>query len=263
MKLDKVVIKKIQYAANQAGGYLTTMLYDKHRGDLPSWEILKKNLNIEFSELLNLCEIDNKDEFLKKENRIKAISNFKIINLERGEVSKTLYDNYKPSLTPSSDYISKHYGWDEIAKVANVKLANSKYLSVDDAVRELKNTIKQLGYIPTSDEYKQNKLKPSRDALSTLGVSWTEAMKKAGYRPYGTSVSVKDKVCAEHNCFRQFTPNDESEIYCDQCFKIYRQKIVDNIRNMDRHTLIDISQKIIYTSLNQKNLLTIFKGKII
>ncbi|MNC60564.1 hypothetical protein D3C75_1104510 [compost metagenome] len=88
-------------------------------------------------------------------------------------------------------------------------------------------------------------------------------MRKAGYRPYGTSVVVKDRVCIEHNCFRQFTPTDESEVYCDQCFKAARQRIVEELKCMDKSTLIEISQKLLYAATSQKALLIIFKGKLV
>ncbi|MFC3746493.1 hypothetical protein [Paenibacillus sp. GCM10012306] len=263
MKLNKDIIQSVRVAASKAGGYLTTELYNKNRGSLPAWESLKGKLdNISFSDFLKQCDVLEKDEFLRNENRIKAISNLKLLGLEYGEISKSLYDNQKPKLSPSSDYISKYYGWDEIAKSANVKLANSRYLSLEDAVKELKQTIKDLGYIPTNAEYRDLNLKPSDKSLKSLDVTWSTAMRKAGYKPYGRVVSIKDKICVEHNCFSQFTPANEDEIYCERCYKLFRQRAINSLGDLDYITIKDFCKKLIYTSTNQKNLLNIFEGKL-
>jgi hypothetical protein len=263
MNLDKDTIDGIREAAAKAGGYLTTELYNKNRGNLPAWETLKVKLdNISFSDLLKKCDILDKEEFSRKENRIKAISNFKLLGLEYGEISKALYDSQEPKLKPSSDYIGKNYGWDDIARSANVKLANSRYLSQDDAIKHLKQTIKELGYIPTNTEYRDLNLKPSDKSLKSLDVTWSVAMRKAGFRPYGQVVLVKDKVCAEHNCFRQFTPTDQEEIYCESCYKLLRQRAINSLGDLDYITIKDICKKLIYTSTSQKGLLNIFEGKV-
>jgi hypothetical protein len=260
MKLDQELIYKIQNIAKVSGGYLTIDLYNLNRKDLPSWKTLKARLDgIEFNDLLKKCDSLTQEEFLKKNHRIKAISNMKLLGLEFGEISKTLYDSQK--LVPNSSYITKNYGWEDIAKVANVRLTNG-FLSEDELVKQLKETIKELGYVPTNDEYRTLNLKPTRSSLETMKLSWTVAMRKAGYKPYGQAVKVKDKICTEHNCYRQFSPNDESEIYCESCYKLIRQKLVRQLKTYDKNALESICQKLIYTSSSQKNILNIFNGNI-
>lgn len=259
MKLDQELIKKIQNIANASGGYLTIDLYNLNRKDLPSWKTLKVRLDgIEFSELLKKCEVLTQEEFLKKENRIKAISNMKLLGLEFGEITKTLYDSQK--LEPNSSYITKNYGWEELAKAANVHLKG--YLSEEELVKQLKETIKQLGYVPRNDEYRTLNLKPTRSAIEAMSLSWTAAMRKAGYKPYGQTVKIKDKICVEHNCYRQFTPSNEGEVYCESCYKLIRQRLVTGLKTYDKYALENICQKLIYTSTSQKNLLSIFNGNI-
>ncbi|OMD66775.1 hypothetical protein [Paenibacillus odorifer] len=259
MILDKEFIEDIKNVSMKAGGYLTTSLYDKNRGSLPAWETIKKKFNnIEFSELLIKCGVFSKEEFLKKTNRIKAISNFRIINLENGYVSKVLYDSFK--FSPSSEYISKHYGWTEIAKEAEVKLANSQYLSIDDMISELKVNIKKLKYIPTSSEYDSLGIKPSQKSFTAKGLQWSQAMRKAGYKPYGKSVTIKDKVCSNDSCYRQFTPTDDKEILCEPCYKELRAKLVKELDGMSSQKLKEVSTRLIFAGNSQTTVLDIFKS---
>jgi hypothetical protein len=261
MRINNKFIDEIQNISKISGGFLTIESFNKNRGSMPAWETLKKQLDgIDFNKFLEKCNVLNKEEYTKKINRTKAISNFKLLSLEHGVVSKSLYDSKK--LSPSSEYISKHYGWSEIAKASNVKLANSQYLSIEDLVKDLKETIKALGYIPTSSEYKQIGAKPSQDSINTFGVSWGEAMRKAGYKPYGKVVEVKDKICVEHNCYRQFTPQNPSEVYCDGCFKAIRQRVINDLDSYDKYTLKEICKKLIYVSTSQKGFLNVFDGKV-
>lgn len=257
MVVDKALAKKIKAIADSLGGYLTAALYDENRGDLPSWDTLRSKYNITFKELLESLKILSKEEYLIRKNRIKAISNFKIINLEYGYVSKKLYDELKYS--PSSDYISTHYGWVEIAKEAGAKLDRGQYTSIEELIAELKNSIKVLGYIPTSTEYRKMSIKPSQDSLSSWDITWTEAMKKAGYRPYGKSVLVHDKVCDNDDCYRQFTPTEDQQILCNQCYKELRAKLAKSIKNMNRVRLEEVCQKLIYNGNTEKNIIELTK----
>ncbi|ASA22694.1 hypothetical protein [Paenibacillus donghaensis] len=253
MTIDKELVKRVKEVSSKVGGYLTTELYDKNRGDIPAWKTLKNKLNITFPEFLKLCGVLNKEEYLINVNKIKAVSNLKILALEYGEVSKVLYESSTPSLLPSYDYICKHYGWSEIVCVADVKMANAQYATNDNAILELKQTIKKLGYIPTSKEYDIMNLKPSQKVLRGMGLSWVDSMRKAGYRPYGKAVAVKDKICVEKNCFRQFTPEEGTDIFCLSCFKAARQKIINDNKITDKDVLADI-----YTSTSQNYILKYF-----
>jgi hypothetical protein len=258
MKLDSEFIKQIQSISKTAGGYLTVELYDKNRGSLPSWDTLKKKLNnIEFVELLKITKVMSKDEYNFNKNRIKAISNFKIINLEYGFVSTAIYDELK--LEPTSDYISKKYGWSKIAEEANVKLANNQYTSIDEMILELKNNIKKLGYIPTLKEYEKLLIKPSRKSFASQEIQWSDAMSKAGYRTYGKPVKTKDRVCANADCYKQFTPSNKDEIYCINCFKDLRAKLVREVEKLNVDELRDVTKKLIYSSTAQKIVLDALK----
>ncbi|WP_106768032.1 hypothetical protein [Paenibacillus faecalis] len=258
MKIDKDLKKNIKDVSEKCGGYLTTNLYDENRGTLPSWDSIRSKYNINFSELLAELNIKSKDEYLMQRNKVKAISNFKLLNLEFGFVSKKIYDDSK--LQPSSEYISKHYGWNEIAKEANVRLAHGQYIDLNDVIEQLKETIKKLGYIPTSTEYKELQLKPSQDSLAAKNITWTDAMKKAGYRPYGKAVIVKDKVCFNEDCYRQFTPIDESEKHCDPCYKHLRSILIKELKQMNKAKLEEVCTKLIYLGNSQKNILDIFNS---
>lgn len=258
MKLDSVLIKQIQRTSKLAGGYLTVDLYDKNRGDLPAWETLKKRLDhIEFSELLKYAKVLSKDEYNFNKNRIKAISNFKILNLEFGYVSIALYDEQK--LEPSSDYISKKYGWLKIAEEANVKLSNNQYTSINDMILELRNNIKKLGYIPTLNEYEKLLIKPSRKSFATNDIQWSDAMAKAGYRTYGKPVKIKDRVCANEDCYKQFTPSNSEEIYCSNCFKDMRAKLIREVEKLTIDELRNVTTKLIYSSTAQKVIMDALK----
>ncbi|MNH75610.1 hypothetical protein D3C73_278540 [compost metagenome] len=255
---NRTFIISVQEAANRAGGYLTAELYNKNRAEgMPSWDTLKQRLGISFDDFLNKCEVKNKSEFLLEANKIKAISNFKILNLEFGEVSKVIYDSEK--LLPSSEYITKHFGWKETAEAAGVKLANSQYQSEKELLNELKSSIKKLGYIPTSSEYKSLRLKPTADVMRNHNIEWSLAMKKIGFKPYGKTVKIKDKVCFEDHCYRQFTPSTGNELYCDECFKQMRSRIIKNLDNMSAVRLKQVCEKLIYNGNSQSQLLNIFK----
>ncbi|KAA9007316.1 hypothetical protein F4V43_02185 [Paenibacillus spiritus] len=248
MILNKTIIEKAKSVAVRAGGYLTVDLFNRNRGDLPVWETLKKTYDINFSEFLKECEILDKEQYTIKKNRTNAISNLKLLALEHGEVSKVLYD--KSGYSPSSDYISKHYGWEDMCKTANVKIVGG-YITLDAALDDLKKSIKELGYVPTSKEYESLRLKPTVDALKKFNVTWTVAMRKAGFSPYGQSVSVKDKICIEHNCYRQFTPSFEGDKFCEECFKKYRAEVVRALKSFDYSALVEICKKFIYTNPSQ------------
>ncbi|MGM1044818.1 MAG: hypothetical protein ACQEXX_01590 [Bacillota bacterium] len=259
MKLDKDLKKSIKSIAEVCGGYLTTSLYDENRGDLPSWDTIRTKYKITFSDLLVELQIKTKEEYLIQKNKVKVISNMKLLNLEHGHVSKKIYDDSK--MLPSTDYITRHYGWNDIAKEANVKLAQGQYIDLEDMIKQLKGSIKKLGYIPSSTEYKDLLLKPSQDSLSTQGITWTEAMKKAGYKPYGKAVNVKDIICSNDDCYRQFTPKDAGEKYCDPCFKQLRSVIIKELKHMNSTKLEEICTKLIYLGNSQKNILDIFHSK--
>lgn len=257
MMLNKELALKIQEVAKSSGGYLTVKLYDKNRGDLPSWEYIRTKYNISFKEMLKILNICSKEEYLFRKNRIRAIGNFKLINLEYGFVSKKIYDGLKYS--PSSDYISTHFGWTDIAKEAGVRLDRGKYTGIEEVISDLKKSIKTLGYIPTSTEYKKMSIKPTQDILSSWGVTWSEAMKKAGYKPYGKSISVHDRVCSSDDCFRQFTPNADQRLLCSQCYKQCRAKLAKSIENMNRTRLEEVCKKLIFNGNTEKNILELSK----
>jgi len=239
-------------------GYLNVELYDKYRGkEYPSSETIKKSYNQSLVEILKNLKIKNKEDYTIEKNRPVAISNMKLLFLEHGEISKSLYDRAK--LLPSSEYITKKYGWEELAKEANVKLANSQYTSSGAVLSELRFRIKELGYIPTSKEYEQLKLKPSLEVLRKYRFTFVSAMRKCGFKTYNKPVTVKDKICNSKNCFRQFTPVDD-EIYCDECYKDLRSRLIKEIGNMNQQRLRDVCQKLIYTGNKQKTILDIFNN---
>ncbi|QSF43473.1 hypothetical protein [Paenibacillus tianjinensis] len=239
-------------------GYVNVELYDSKRGtEYPSSTTIKKMYGLSLLDILKDQKIKSKDEYLIIKNRPVSISNMKLLYLEHGEISKSLYSEAK--LLPSSEYITKHYGWENIAKEANVKLANAQYNSKEDVIKELKIIIKELGYIPTSKEYESLRLKPSQETLRKYGFTFSEAMRKSGYRTYNKSVTIKDKVCSNKDCYRQFTPT-EDEIYCEPCFKELRSRLIKEIEGMSPQRLKEICQRLIYAGNKQNTILDIFNN---
>ncbi|MNK43725.1 hypothetical protein D3C87_624400 [compost metagenome] len=259
MKFDKEISESIKQVAEKCGGYLTTKLYNENRGNLPSWETIKLRYdNISFADMLRLLNIKSKEEIEIHKNRIKVISNLKLINLEYGYVTKKLYDDLK--MYPSTDYISNKYGWNEVCSESKVKLGNSQYTNESSLIEDLKQTIKKLGYIPTSTEYKEKRLKPSQDTLSTHQLSWSAAMKKAGYRPYGKTVATKDRVCISDDCYRQFKQLNDGDVYCESCYKELRSRLAKELKGISKEKLELICTKLLYLGNSQKNLIDIFKN---
>lgn len=256
--IDKDLISSKIKQLEEQFGYVNVELYDKNRGkELPSSETIKKKLGVSLIDIIKSLKIKSKEEYLIIKNRPIAISNLKILFLEHGEVSKTLYNENK--LTPSSEYISKHYGWEEIVKEANVKLANAKYVSKEELIKELKSTIKTLGYVPTGREYESLRLKPTQEILRKHGYTWVDAMRKCGYRTYSKPVMIKDQICINKDCYRQFTPLEE-EIYCEQCFKELRSRLIKEIGNMNLQRLREVCQRLIYAGNKQRTVLDIFNN---
>ena len=252
--IDKKLEGKLKELEQQLG-YLNVDLYDKHRGEYPSSDTIKKVYGSTLKNMLDSLKIKSKEEYLVEKNRPTAIGNMKLLYLEHGEVSKALYD--KAKMLPSSEYITKKYGWDEIAKEANVKLANAQYTSDTFLLNDLKLSIKELGYIPTSKEYETLKIKPSLEILRKHGYTFVNAMRKCGYRTYNKPVKVKDKICNNKDCFKQFTPHDD-ELYCESCYKDMRARIVKELDKMGQQRLKEICASLIYATTKQKAIIDIF-----
>ncbi|WP_211750442.1 hypothetical protein [Paenibacillus sp. Marseille-Q4541] len=254
MKIPTELIENIRKVSKQSGGYLTTTLYDANRyEDMVSWDRLKKNYKLEsFNDLLEQAKVPNKVQYEKEKNKIKAISNIKLLALEHGFVNYTLYE--KAKLTPSAKYINTHYGsFDQLARESNVKLS-THLLTDDESIAALKETLKELGYIPTKKEYHSLNLTPTVGALEHRNLSWGDALRKAGYRPYTKSSLVRDKICIENSCYNQFSPSDEEETYCEFCYKKLRAELVKKLDKMNIYELKEITQNLIYVGNSQRSL---------
>jgi hypothetical protein len=192
------------------------------------------------------------------ETKMQIIKNIKLLALENnGIVTKTLYKQNK--LKPSTEYISKHYGWENILREANVK-PHTQLMSANDLIDKLKTEIKKLGYIPTRDEYEKLNMSPSVDSLSSKGIKWTDAMKKAGFITYGKPVKVKDKICKDIDCFNQFTPVGEQK-YCEVCYKQMRMKLIKKLEKLNNYDkLKDIIRKLVYGGNNDNIIEEIFES---
>jgi hypothetical protein len=199
-----------------------------------------------------------KNQTETNDTKIQIIKNLKLLALENnGIVTQTLYKQNK--LKPSTEYISKHYGWEEILREANVK-PHVQLMSVDDLVDKLKIEIKKLGYIPTRDEYEKLNISPSVDSLSSKGITWGDAMKKAGYNTYGKAVKVKDRICKDIDCFNQFTPEGEQK-HCDVCYKKMRMNLIKKLEKLNNYDkLKDIIRKLVYGGNNDSIIEDIFEN---
>ncbi len=235
-------IKSLKECAKKNDGYLTPELYLVSNLNPPVKWITEQFGS--FDNALKESNIFTQKEYEIQQSKIQIVKNFKLIAIENnGIVTQVLYK--KNECKPSVDYISKHFGWEEMIREANVK-PHSQLMNIDDLLNKLKLEIKKLGYIPTRDEYEKLSISPSVDSLSTKGVPWTEAMRKVGYNTYGKPVKVKDKICLEEGCYNQFTPIDD-QTYCDNCYKDMRIKLmkkIDKLNSEQKHK--DIIRKLTY-----------------
>ncbi|MGG1650501.1 hypothetical protein ABHN03_25445 [Paenibacillus sp. NRS-1775] len=255
--IDKQFVQEALLAAEKAGGYLTTDLFDQYRDKTKtvSWDTFNRKNKISFKVFLKEVGILNKDEYMLKQNKIKAISNFKLLNLKNGSVDKIKYDGNQ--FKPSWDYISEHYGIEKIAAEAQV-IITGQYLSEQDLLSTLKNSIKNIGYIPSRLNYINLKLKPSEKSMKTKGLTWDQSMRKANFKPEG--IKTNDLICKMDNCFNQFTPNNENDILCDSCFKKMRSKLVTQIESMSKiDDVREITKKLIWFGSDQKLVFDLYK----
>ncbi|MEC4565419.1 hypothetical protein L8C07_05630 [Paenibacillus sp. CMAA1739] len=225
--MDNDIVVQARLAAEKAGGYLTTELFDKYRDKdkTVTWDTYNRKHKIGFKEFLKIANIPSKDEFQLKENRTKAISNLKLLNVTQGYIDKQGYE--KEGFSPSWDYISEHFGIENLAEVAKVNLKN-RYLNIDSMISDLKQTIKRLGYIPTRKQYGDLKLKPSLSTIANNNMTWEVAMAKAEFNAKGAK--THDKVCNNERCYTQFTPVND-ELFCDSCYKQIREEVIKKIQN--------------------------------
>lgn len=257
MALTREIKEKLKNIENESGSYLTVERYNIHRGDLPTWNKLKKQYKFEsFDELISAAGLTGKQEYIKKENLIKAISNFKILNKEHGYISKEIYRS--SGLTPSTSYIYEHYknketnenGFEYVARIAQVNLEN-RYYNSEQLLKNFKKTIKELGYIPTVKHYRELSLTPGVSTLSSNGFTWSEALKKAGYKI--KNEERNQKVCTSKDCFNliEFQNN---ELYCEDCYKELRRLLIQKVDEMDIDMLRESVKKLIYRGNNEKTI---------
>ncbi|ATF13606.1 hypothetical protein A616_16955 [Brevibacillus brevis X23] len=156
-----------------------------------------------------------------------VLRNLRALSTEnKGNVTPEIYK--KSGLKPSYSYIKDHFGWTNMLREANI-MPHPSMLTAEELVQQLKESIKELGYVPTSTEYDKLKLKPDSEALSKRELTWTEAMLQAGYKTYGKAVKLKDNVCYNGGCYTQFTPEYEQHWYCDECQKDIRGKFISKL----------------------------------
>lgn len=264
MTLSREIVAKLKNIEKESGSYLTIERYNLHRGELPTWSKLKKQYKLEnFEALIAAAGLSSKQEYIKKENLIKAISNFKILNKEHGYITKEIYRN--SGLTPSTSYIYEHYknqdgenGFEYVARLAQVNLEN-RYYNEEQLLRSLKKTIKELGYIPSVKNYKELSLSPSVSTLSSNGLTWNEALKKAGYKINKTGKN--QKVCTNSDCYNLIEFED-NELYCENCYRELRKLLIQNLDEMDIDTLRESMKKLIYRGNNEKTILELTRIKV-
>ncbi|MGR6760358.1 hypothetical protein ACU1JV_00750 [Paenibacillus sp. T2-29] len=251
-------IQEAKVAAEKAGGFLTVELFDQFRDKKTTvtWDTFNRKTKIGFKDFLKLANIYSKDEYILVKNKKKAISNFKLINLKNGSVNRRSYE--EKDYEPKWDYISEHFGIDKIAVEAGVRISG-QYLNENDILMALKNTIKEIGYIPSKTDYIKLKLKPSEKSLRSKGLNWDQAMRKSKFRPEGHA--TKDLICNMEDCFNQFTPSEEGNVFCDSCYKKVRSGLIqkiENIRNIDE--LRKITKKLIWFGNNHVEIFDLYKN---
>ncbi|MET3209745.1 UNVERIFIED_CONTAM: hypothetical protein ABIC26_002692 [Paenibacillus sp. PvR008] len=259
MNIDKQFVHEARLASEKAGGYLTVDLFDQFRDKTKTvtWDTFNRKNKINFKEFLKIAGIPSKDEYVLKQNRIKAISNFKIINLRNGSVDKSQY--ILNELKPSWEYISEQFGIEKIAFEAQVNLTGL-YITEEDLFKSLKASIKKLGYIPNKSEYTKNKIKPSEKSMKTKGYTWDQTMRKAGFKIEG--VKTNDKICIMENCYNQFMPSNENDILCDSCFKKIRAGLINQIESINKiNDLKEITKKLIWFGNNHKQILQLYRNR--
>ncbi|MHB0943318.1 hypothetical protein ACYCSU_16845 [Paenibacillus sp. ALE1] len=254
LELENKYIAEAKLAAKEAGGYLTVELFDLYRDKekTTTWDTYNRKAKTNFKDFLKKAGIPTKEEYLLEKNRIKAISNFKLLNVLNGYVDKMDYE--AGNFEPVWDYISDRFGIEKICKAAEVNLKN-KYTSVESMIVDLKNSIKKIGYIPTKVEYDSLKLKPSSSAMNNKGLSWTEAMKKAEFSPK----KVGEKVCEYERCYSQF-PFIEGKKFCITCENKIKNEILNKIELMNTKDLKDVT-KVLVLEGNNHNLLDKLRKK--
>lgn len=169
-------------------------------------------------------------KYTEQEAKKIILRNLKALSIENnGTVTPEIYKS--SNLKPSYSYIKEHFGWTNILREANIN-PHPSMLTANELISLLKNSIKELGYIPTRDEYEKLRIKPNVDTFKNRDMTWAEAMQKAGYTTYGKAVKVKDRVCNNGDCFSQFTPEYEQHWYCEDCQKDIRGKFITKLNSM-------------------------------
>ncbi len=175
-----------------------------------------------------------------------------------GIVTQLMYE--KDNLTPSIRLINKHFGWAKLLKELGIK-SNTQFLDEDQLLKELKISIKKLGYIPTRTEYEGLLIKPTVKVLSSRNITWAGGMRKVGFKPYGKSISIKDLICADENCYGQFTPYENHEKYCVNCYKSMRARVIKGLDRSNELTKIkEYTKKLIYNGNSDKIIEEMFKS---
>ncbi|RNB59457.1 hypothetical protein EDM57_04760 [Brevibacillus gelatini] len=196
--------------------------------------------------------------YTKAEAKKLILRNLRALSTEnKGKVTPEIYKS--SGLKPSYSYIKEHFGWTNILREANI-MPHPSMLTAEELIQQLKDSIKELGYIPTSTEYDKLKMKPDSDSLSKRGLTWSEAMNEAGFRTYGKPVKVKDRVCYNAGCYNQYTPEYEHHWYCDECQKDIRGKFISKLNDMkDANALRKIALQLA-TSNNSFRTITFIMG---
>ncbi|WP_029518002.1 hypothetical protein [Paenibacillus polymyxa] len=233
-KVEDSFIEEAKKAAKQAGGYLTADLFDQFRDKKKTvaWDTYSRKNKITFRDFLKIAKIPSKDEYKLNKTKIQIIQNFKLLNITYGYIDKKSYEEQK--YTPSWEYISDRFGIEKMACIAEVKLKN-KYIDIDTMISDLKISIKELGYIPTRQQYDELKLKPSIKSLKSKNLSWRNAMIQAEYN----STRVGDKICQYDRCYVQFEASEK--LFCDTCEKKVKSeinKLIDSMSLKDAQSLL-------------------------
>lgn len=256
---EKEIINFLVQAANQNDGWLTTDLYDKTRKkEHPSSGWISKHFG-SFQEGLSKAKILNKYQHDISTGKIEAIKNIKLLSLENGGiVTQSMYE--KNNLNPSIRFINKHFGWAKLLKELGIK-SNTQFLDEEQLLKELKISIKKLGYVPTRTEYEELLIKPTVKVLSSRNITWSEGMRRVGFKPYGKPVDIKDLVCVNEGCYNQFAPTEDHDRYCTSCYKSMRSRIIkgiDKTNNLEK--IKEFTKKLIYNGNSDKIIEEMFKS---
>jgi hypothetical protein len=98
----------------------------------------------------------------------------KIIELSEQYPNETITKQFyeQKVRSPSAKVIVERLGWNRAIRRAGLR--PNKFLNLQELLDEFDKTINELGYIPSSVEYQQKRMKPNFKTINRLGFTWQE-----------------------------------------------------------------------------------------